>query len=204
MSSDIVLHTSGMAVLLIDVINHFEFPDGQRLYRQASPIGPRIARLKARAHELRVPVLYVNDNFGQWGSDAKSLLRYCVRPDAAGRRFVETVRPCEEDYFVLKPMHSAFYQSPLEVLLRELRTTALVIAGLATHSCVASTANDAGMRNFKVIVVSDCCAARSVQEHRRALQHIRAMGHARVVPLRQLRLSRQTMGSNAKRGARVD
>jgi len=105
---------------------------------------------------------------------------------------------------VLKPMHSAFYQSPLEVLLRELRTTALVIAGLATHSCVASTANDAGMRNFKVIVVSDCCAARSVQEHRRALQHIRAMGHARVVPLRQLRLSRQTMGSNAKRGARVD
>ena len=194
MSSDIVLHTSGMAVLLIDVINHFEFPDGQRLYRQASPIGPRIARLKARAHELRVPVR----------SDAKSLLRYCVRPDAAGRRFVETVRPCEEDYFVLKPMHSAFYQSPLEVLLRELRTTALVIAGLATHSCVASTANDADMRNFKVIVVSDCCAARSVQEHRRALQHIRAMGHARVVPLRQLRLSRQTMGSNAKRGARVD
>jgi nicotinamidase-related amidase len=77
---------------LIDVINHFEFPDGNRVLKQALPIARNLARLKKRARRAGVPTLYVNDDFGQWRSDAKKLLNYCLRPGAAGKESVEQLR----------------------------------------------------------------------------------------------------------------
>jgi nicotinamidase-related amidase len=169
------------ALLLIDVINHFEFPDGQLLLQNALKIGPPMKRLRERARLSRTPIIYVNDNFGQWLSDSTRLLRYCLRDRCTGKPFVETICPDSKDYCVLKPMHSGFYQTPLELLLREVGATSLVIAGLATNSCVLCTAHDANMRNFKVTVVSDCCAARSKKEHREALRNIGTMASARVL-----------------------
>jgi nicotinamidase-related amidase len=190
MTSNVIRHKSSVAMLIIDVINHFEFSDGRHLLKQAAGIAKNIARLKARARRHKIPVLYVNDNFGQWRSDAKKLLQYCLRPDALGRDFVKIVRPDEEDYFVLKPMHSAFYQSPLEVLLRNLGASTLVLAGLATDSCIVCTAHDADMREFRLIVASDCCAARNTQDHHRALEHIKTLKHARVLPSPAIRLTK--------------
>lgn len=172
---------SPQALLLIDVVNHFQFPDGARILRNALPMAPRLARLKARARHARIPVIYVNDNFGQWRSDAAKLLTYCLRPQCAGRRFVETIQPDSEDYCVLKPMHSAFYQTPLDLLLRHVGASSLIVAGLATNSCILCTAHEANMRDFDVTVVSDCCAARSPREHRQALDNIREMANAHVV-----------------------
>jgi nicotinamidase-related amidase len=101
-------------LLLIDVVNDFEFPGGKELLAQALPIAPRLARLKTRARAAGIPIVYVNDNFGQWRSDLSKLLNYCLRPEAVGMRFVEQISPDQHDYFVLKPKHSAFYQTPLE------------------------------------------------------------------------------------------
>jgi nicotinamidase-related amidase len=122
-------HKSVLALVLVDVINHFEFPDGDHVLGQALPIAPRIARLKKYARTEGIPVIYVNDNFGQWRSQASELVEYCLRPEAKGVKFVEQIKPDKEDYFVLKPMHSAFYQTPLEVLLRYLGATTLILAG---------------------------------------------------------------------------
>jgi nicotinamidase-related amidase len=177
------------ALLLIDVINHFEFPDGERLLRQARRIAAPLARLKQRARRARVPAIYVNDNFGRWRSDRDHLLRYCLRREAAGREFVDALRPDERDHFVLKPMHSAFYQTPLDALLRDLGASSLILTGLATNSCILVTAHDGNMRNFEVVVPSDCCAARSPREHRQALAHVQAMASAKVVASRAVRLS---------------
>jgi len=184
-------HKSALVMLIIDVINHFEFPDGPRLMKQAIRIAANIARLKIRARRLNIPVVYVNDNFGQWRSDMTRLLQYCLRPEAPGRKFVELLRPEVEDYFILKPMHSAFYHSPLEVLLREFGASALILTGLATDSCIVCTAHDAEMRDFRLIVPSDCSAARTARDHRRALEHIRRMGHTTIVRSSTLRLSRR-------------
>jgi hypothetical protein len=118
MPDTLARHKSPAALILVDVINHFEFPDGQRILRHALPIAPRLTRLKARARKAGIPCIYVNDNFGQWRSDAAKLVAYCLRPESAGRKFVEALRPGVDDYFVLKPMHSAFFQTPLEILLR--------------------------------------------------------------------------------------
>jgi nicotinamidase-related amidase len=53
------------ALLLIDVINDFDFPRGDELFRQALPIAPNIAELKRRARAAGIPAVYVNDNFGR-------------------------------------------------------------------------------------------------------------------------------------------
>jgi nicotinamidase-related amidase len=177
------------ALLIVDVINHFEFPDGPRLLAQSLLIAPRIARLKVRAREAKLPVIYVNDNFGQWRSDAGKLLQYCLRPSAPGRPFVSQVRPDSKDYFVLKPMHSAFYQSPLEALLRNLGVKILVLCGIATNSCIVCTAHDADMREFTLYVPSDCCAARTRREHLQAISHIQTLSHSRVMRSSALRLA---------------
>ena len=176
-----VRHKSRVVLLLVDVINHFEFPDGKDVLHRALAIAPPLARLKKRAREAGVPTIYVNDNFGQWRSDAKKLLQYCQRPEAPGLQFVEQLQPDEDDYFVLKPMHSAFYQTPLDLLLRELGASSIILSGLATNSCILCTAHDANMRHLKVIVPRDCCAARTAREHSHALEHIGAMADAKVV-----------------------
>jgi nicotinamidase-related amidase len=167
--------SSSTALLLIDVISDFDFPDGDRILRQALKIAPAVARLKSRARNAGIPTIYVNDNFGDWRSERSALFARCLRPDAKGAAFVRQVQADEEDYFVLKPMHSAFYQTPLETLLRYLGSTTLILAGLTTNSCITCTAHDANMRDLKLIVPSDCSAARTTEEHHQALVHLRNM-----------------------------
>jgi nicotinamidase-related amidase len=181
---------SPAVLILIDVINHFEFPDGKNILRHALPIAPKIARLKKRAQAAGMSTIYVNDNFGQWRSDVSKLLNYCIRPRALGRHFVEQVQPDKNDYFVLKPMHSGFYQTPLEVLLRYLNASTLVLCGLATNSCIVCTAHDAKMRDFQLYVPSDCSAARTAKEHKQAIDHIGMMTDASVAPSGSLRLNK--------------
>jgi nicotinamidase-related amidase len=182
-------HKSKAALLLVDVINHFEFPDGERVLRNALPIAPRLAKLKRRAKRAGIPVIYVNDNFGQWRSDAARLVEYCIRDEARSKPFVEQIRPEPDDYLVLKPMHSAFFQTPIEVLLRYLGASSLILAGLATNSCIVCTAHDANMRDFELFVPSDCCAARTRQEHEEAIRHIGGIRSARVMASPSLRLN---------------
>src|SRR5258708_23173559 len=181
-------HKSALSLVLVDVINHFEFPDGDRVLGHDLSIGPRIARLKKRARTEGIPVIYVNDNFGQWRSQASELVDYCLGPEARGVKFVEQIKPDKEDYFVLKPMHSAFYQTPLEVLLRYLGATTLILAGLATNSCIICTAHDANMRDLGLIVPSDCSASRTPTEHKEAIQHIKVMTKAKVARSTSLKL----------------
>jgi nicotinamidase-related amidase len=188
---------SALVLLLIDVINHFEYPEAHKMLIQALPIAPRIARLKARARAAGMPVIYVNDNFGQWRADLAKLLAYCLRPQAPGRQFVEQIRPDKDDYFVLKPRHSAFYQTPLEVLLEYLGASSLVLCGLATNSCIVCTAHDAKMRNFGLFVPSDCSASLTAREHKQAIAHMQTMTDAAITSSISLHLDALSKGRAA-------
>lgn len=179
---------SPTALLLVDVINHFEFPDGKALLKQALPIAPHLARLKRRARAAGIPVIYVNDNFGRWRSNFAELLSYCLREEALGRDFVSALQPDHEDYLILKPKHSAFYQTPLDTLLSQLKTNTLIIGGVSTTSCILSTALDANMRELRVFVPADCSAACARHEHRQAIAQIGLIRSARTSVARSLRL----------------
>ena len=156
------------ALLLIDVINDFDFPEGDQLLKHARPMARILLRLKRRAQEAGVPVIYVNDNFGRWKSDFRRTVDYCARHGGGGD-IVKLLRPEEDDYFVLKPKHSGFFSTTLETLLRYLETQTLILTGIAGNFCVLFTANDAYMRDFDLFVPSDCTVSNTKKENDSAL-----------------------------------
>ena len=157
-----------IALLLIDVINDFDFPGADQLLRYARPMARNLLRLKRRAYKAGVPVIYVNDNFGRWKSDFRRTLDHCARY-GRGRDVVKLLRPEENDYFVLKPKHSGFFSSALDTLLRYLQTQTLILTGIAGNFCVLFTANDAYMRDFNLFVPSDCTVSNTKRENGSAL-----------------------------------
>jgi nicotinamidase-related amidase len=161
--------TSSVALLLVDVINEFAFPKARALLRRALPMARALQRLKQRAKSAGVPIVYVNDNFGRWRSDFNAIVRHCARRDSRGRHVVQLLRPEADDYFVLKPKHSGFYESSLGVLLDHLGVRRLIVTGLTTPQCVLFTAGDAHMRDFELAVPRDCVAAADAGQHRQAL-----------------------------------
>ena len=158
-----------VALLLIDVINDFDFPGANQLLRYARPMARNLLRLKRRAYKAGVPVIYVNDNFGRWKSDFRRTLDHCARY-GRGRDVVRLLRPEENDYFVPKPKHSGFFSSALETLLRYLQTHTLILTGIAGNFCVLFTANDAYMRDFNLFVPSDCTVSNTKRENDSALR----------------------------------
>jgi nicotinamidase-related amidase len=158
---------SETALLIVDVINDLDFPEAKQLLRYAPSMARQIARLKQRAKNAGIPVLYVNDNFGRWRSDLPSLVEHCAK--GKGREIVNLLRPEKDDYFVLKPKHSGFFSSTLETLLQYLGAKKLIITGIAGNYCVLFTANDAYMRDYKLVVPSDCTISNTARENREAL-----------------------------------
>ena len=171
-----------VALLLIDVINDLEFSSGPDLLKHALPMAERLAQLKRRAQAAGVPIVYVNDNFGRWQSDFNKLLDHCLEEDICGRPLAELLRPDKEDYFVLKPKHSGFFSTTLDILLDYLQVKILILTGLTGDICVLFTANDAYMRDFHLVIPEDCVASTDPEENRHALEHMRRVLKADTRP----------------------
>jgi nicotinamidase-related amidase len=178
--------TSPVALLLIDVINDLEFPEGSALLRHALPMARRLARLKQKARRRGVAVIYVNDNFGRWRSDFKSQVNHCLHEGVTGQKIVELLKPDEDDYFVLKPAHSGFFSTTLDLLLKHLQATTVILTGMATNICVLFTASDAYLRGYRIVVPRDCVAANSARLTKEALAHMRAVLKADISTSRLL------------------
>jgi nicotinamidase-related amidase len=164
---------SAAALLLVDVVNPLDFPEAGDLLRFALPMADRLAALKLRARRAGVPVIYANDNFGRWRSDLSAVVERCLEADCKGRPMVKRLLPEEDDYFVLKPKHSAFYSTTLDTLLRHLGVRTLLLGGVAANICVLFTANDAYMRDYKLAVPPDGVASNTDAENAAAVDQMR-------------------------------
>jgi nicotinamidase-related amidase len=172
---------SSVVVITIDVINDLEFPGGDALEQPAVAMARKLRPLLDRARSAGVPIIYANDNFGKWRSDFRALLDHCLNDNVRGRPVAELLRPGADDYFILKPKHSAFFATTLDTLLAYLKARTLILAGIATDSCVLATATDADMRDLRVVVAQDCVAAISPERNERALAHLRETLDVRTV-----------------------
>jgi nicotinamidase-related amidase len=163
------------ALLLIDVINDLEFPGGKKLLPRALPMAKRLVRLKKRAKQAGIPIVYVNDNFGKWRSDFRKQVAHCLEDETCGEPLVRLLAPDEDDYFVLKPKHSGFFFTTLEMLLDYLGVKILILTGLTGDNCVLFTAHDAYLRDFHLIVPSDCVASIDPAENHHALRQMQRL-----------------------------
>lgn len=175
------------ALLLVDVINDFDFEGSSTLIKAALPVARNLARLKARLKKKGIPAIYVNDNFGRWQSNFPDQVRRCLEPQCAGKEVASLLLPEEDDYFVLKPKHSGFYSTALQVLLGELGIKTLILTGFAGDICVLYTANDAYMRDYSLVVPSDCSASETSSGQKSAIEHMRYRLKAKVTTARSLR-----------------
>jgi len=169
-------------LILIDVINDMEFDEGEALFANALPAARSLARLRKRAKDAGVPVIYVNDNFGKWRSDFRQQLGHVLEDGVRGEPIAKLLKPDEEDYFVLKAKHSGFYHTQLDLLIDYLQVKTVILAGFATDMCVLFTASDAYLRDLEIIVPPDCSAAASKEHHNGALEHMSRVLHVRTIP----------------------
>jgi nicotinamidase-related amidase len=179
---------SDVALILLDVINDLEFEEGGLLFPHAHEAAKKIAALKERARSAGIPAVYVNDNFGRWQSDFRRLIERCTEEDVLGRPIAELLLPEEDDYFVLKPKHSGFFSTNLDVLLNYLAVKTLIIVGFAGNICVLFTANDAYMRDFRLVVPADCVASNNPEENAHALLQMQTVLKADTTPSTALNL----------------
>lgn len=188
-----------VALLLIDVINDMDFEGAEPLVRQAEAMAPRLAALKKRARAAGIPAVYINDNFGRWQSDFRKLVDHCLEDGVPGERVARLLRPDDDDYFVLKPKHSAFFETTLDTLLSYLGATTLILTGVAGNICILFTANDAYMRDYNIVVPSDCVVSNTVEENDYALQQIARVLKGDVTPSDRLDL--EEIGRRARGGS---
>ncbi len=173
---------SHVVLLLIDLINDYDYLGGDKLLEQTRLMVEPILKLKQQARQAGVPVIYVNDNFGHWQSDFKKVLNHCLAKDALGCKITHQLQPEADDYFVLKPKHSGFFSTSLEILLNYLQAKLLVLTGIAGDSCVLFTANDAYMRDYELLIPQDCVASQDASENQRTLQLMQRILKADIRP----------------------
>jgi nicotinamidase-related amidase len=173
---------SDVALLIIDCINDLDFPGNEGLLSCVMPMGQQIAALKRRAKAARLPVIYVNDNFGRWQSNFNTQVDHCLKDNVPGKALAQLLQPDEDDYFVLKPKHSGFFCTSLEILLTHLQAKSLILTGIAGNICVLYTANDAYLRGFQLYVPRDCVASNTKQENLAALEQMQNVLKANIEP----------------------
>ena len=162
-----------VALLLIDVVNDFEFDESAgALFKQALPAAQKIAALKKRTDDAGIPAIYVNDNFGRWRSDFRNLVAHCIDDDTRGCPIVELLKPGAEDYFVLKPKQSGFYSTTLDLLLHHLGASTLIITGFTGDICVLFTALDAHLRDYHLLIPGDCVVSQDEKENEQILNYM--------------------------------
>ena len=164
---------SDTALLIIDMMNLFDFEGGVPLSKSALACSRAIRRLRDRFDEAQAPVIYVNDNFSNWQGDFRELISACQMAPAPSSTIARSLAPRAGHYHVLKPKHSAFLGTPLAILLAQLSVRKLVLTGIAADACILSTATDANMRELDVWVPADAVGAITRDRKAKALALIK-------------------------------
>lgn len=144
------------ALIVIDMINTYDHKDADLLLPSVTSVVPVLTGLLERARQKDVPVIYVNDNFGEWRSHHGELLEHALAGPHA--ELVEPLRPDRSSLFVVKARHSIFFDTPLTYLLHQQGIERLVLSGQVTEQCVLYSSLDAHIRHFDVVIPRDAVA----------------------------------------------
>jgi nicotinamidase-related amidase len=162
------LDAKGAAILLVvDMISDYAFPDAEDVEPNAERAVAAIRRARDAADAAGVPVVYANDIHDRWQCSRAQ----AVADALAGRRpdLVEPLLPRDDDAFMHKGQHSAFYGTPLAHLLHETGAREVVLCGQVTEQCILYTAFDAHVRGYRLTVLRDAVAALDDELGRAAL-----------------------------------
>ena len=182
------LEPAKTALVVIDMQNTFLRPGAPVEVPKGRDIVANINRLSPRLRQLGVLVVWVthanssSDGKSDWpgffdhfvSDDVRQKTIEGLAPGADGQKIWPELDVAPEDAQIFKKRYSALISgsSSLESKLLGQGIDTLLIAGTKTNVCCESTARDAMMLDFKTVMLSDCCAALSDEEHRASLETI--------------------------------
>jgi ureidoacrylate peracid hydrolase len=124
----------------------------------------RVKKLINFCRGKKIPIIYTQHSIKPDKSNAEigepKNVRACII-GTKGWEIIRKVAPRKEDIVIRKDRFSAFFNTKLENVLKNLKVDTLILCGVLTNNCVRATAEDAYYRNYKLILVSDCCGATS-------------------------------------------
>jgi nicotinamidase-related amidase len=144
------------ALIVVDMLNSYEHEDADALIASVRETVSPMQALIGEAHERAIPIVYVNDNYGDWTATRETLSQRALA--GAERSLVEPVLPPDDVAFVTKARHSIFYETPLDYLLRSQGLKRIVLAGQVTEQCILYSALDAYVRHYSIVVPRDAVA----------------------------------------------
>ena len=144
------------ALIVVDMLNEYDHEDAAVLVDSVRAALPAMCGLVERARREQTPIVYVNDNYGDWSAGRPEIVQRAIAGRA--RDVVEPIVPADGTWFIAKARHSIFYETQLEYLLREQEVDRVVLVGQVTEQCILYSALDAYVRHFDVAVPSDAVA----------------------------------------------
>ncbi|WP_309084910.1 isochorismatase family cysteine hydrolase [Chelativorans sp.] len=169
-----VLDPARAAVVVVDMINEFCTPGGNMVLPGAERLLPQQRALIAAARDRQMPVIFVIDSHRRnMRRDREWLKRtpHCAENTWA-TEIIAGLEPREDDLRVMKHRYSAFFQTDLDLLLKDMQISQLVVFGVVTNICVRSTVHDAFFQGYEVVVPHDACAGTGPREHVSSLYDI--------------------------------
>ena len=175
-------------LMVIDMQNDFVLDGAIMQVKEAKKQLPKIMKLIEKCRVLGVPVIYtIQETDAVFCplevASVPKLKEAGMRKGTRGQQIVSALAPMPEDIIVRKRRFSAFYQTDLEIILRNIRGSknpvdSIIICGTVTNICCESTARDAYFRDYKVVFGTDVCSANTPQAHAATLDNMEFFGRS--------------------------
>lgn len=177
------MEASNTALLIIDMINDFNFDHGNILADKALIIAEQIQLLKKQCQKENIPIIYINDHYNLWQAELNKVMEYCSNEKSV--QVIDKIKPNDSDYFLIKPRHSAFYGTALYTLLNQLQVKKLILTGIAGNICVLFTANDAYMREYPLLIPDNCIASVDDKDNQYAIRMMKNVMSAKIFTFKE-------------------
>jgi len=168
------INKESTAILVVDMLNDFLKPGGTMVLEGGEIIVEPMQRLLEVGRNREIPIVYVND-FHRLGlkqdREFKKRAEHCIG-GTWGAEVIEELRPQQRDFIIKKSRFSGFYETDLDLTLKDLKIDTVVVVGVVTNICVRSTIHDAFFRGYRVIVPKDCVMATGEREQESSLYDI--------------------------------
>jgi ureidoacrylate peracid hydrolase len=191
MNASMAIDVTKSALIVVDMQNDFCHSEGGLAkagldLSATQAMAPEIVSLAAAVKRAGLPTIYLGNLHDSWtdsvawrsrhGNNATSL----CRPRTFGAEFY-AVSPQADDRIIYKHRYNAFHGTELDMILRAKGITTLIFTGVATNVCVETTAREAVVRDYRIVLVSDCLAGSSVEEHEASLRALSRYFNGSVV-----------------------